>query len=307
MSEYVVGVDIGGTNIKVGLVGPAANVIDRTGFATKSFSLDQKTLINAIVDYIEVIISKNGLVKSNIRGVGVGLPGLIDTPRGIVQFLPNIPGWQDVPLKKDLESKLGIPVFLENDVNLIALGEWRYGAGQDVQNMICMTLGTGVGSGLILDGKLYRGPGFVAGELGHVPLNEDGPACGCGGYGCLESYVGNKQLVERAQQITKDKEITLEKMNALAKKGDTAALDFWRDTAAHIGNALVGVVNMLNPERIVIGGGVASNHEFLFETINAVISKRAMKTQASMVKIVLAKLGNDAGILGAQVLVHEQK
>jgi predicted NBD/HSP70 family sugar kinase len=170
-----------------------------------------------------------------------------------------------------------------------------------------MTLGTGVGSGLILDGELYRGPGFAAGELGHVPLNEEGPSCGCGGYGCLESYVGNKRLVARAQEIMKRKEVTLEEMNALAQKGNAGALKFWQETATHIGNGLVGVVNMLNPERIVIGGGVSNNHEFLFKTINAVIKKRAMMTQASMVKIVRAKLGNDAGILGAQVLVNEQK
>ena len=304
MSKYVFGVDIGGTNIKMGLVGPKINVIDKTKFATKSFSRDRKKLIKAIVGHIDELIVKNGLVKKDICGIGVGLPGLVDTPRGVVRFLPNIPGWRDVPLKKDLEKKLGIPVFLENDVNLITLGEWRYGAGRDSKNMVCMTLGTGVGSGLILDGQLYRGPGFAAGELGHVPLNEEGPACGCGGYGCLESYVGNKRLVARAQEIMKRKEVTLEEMNALAKEGNAGALKFWQETATHIGNGLVGVVNMLNPERIVIGGGVSNNHEFLFKTINAVIKKRAMMTQSSMVKIVRAKLGNDAGILGAQVLVR---
>ena len=307
MGKYVLGIDIGGTNIKMGLVAPTVDVIDRTEFATKSFARNRKKMIDQIVDHIDGLIGKNGLVKKDIQGIGVGLPGLVDTPRGVVRFLPNIPGWQNVPLKKDLEKKLVIPVFLENDVNLIALGEWRYGAGRDARNMVCMTLGTGVGGGLILDGQLYRGPGFSAGELGHMPLNEQGPSCGCGGYGCLESYVGNKRLIARAQEIMGRKEVTLEKMNTLAKQGNTKALKFWDETATHIGNGLVGLVNLLNPQLIVIGGGVSNNHQFLFKTINAVIKKRAMPTQAAMVTIVRAQLGNDAGILGAQVLVNEQK
>ena len=306
MGKFVIGVDIGGTNIKLGLVSPKIKVIDRTELATKSFIRDRKVLIQAVVEHIQLLIKRHDLKKKDILGVGVGLPGLVDTLNGVVRFLPNIPGWKNVPLKKELEKNLGIAVHLENDVNLITLGEWKYGAGKDVKNLVCLTLGTGVGSGLIFDGRLYRGPGFAAGELGHVPLNEEGPACGCGGYGCLESYVGNKRLVLRAQEIMKKDDVTLEEMNALAKQGDHNALIFWKETAAHIGNSLVGVVNMLNPQRIVIGGGVSNNHEFLFSTINDVIQKRAMTTQASMVKIVRAKLGNDAGILGAQVLVHEQ-
>lgn len=306
MGKYVIGVDIGGTNIKLGLVSPKIKVIDRIEFATKSFSRDRRLLINELVEQIEHLLERQDIREKDVRGIGVGLPGLVDALHGVVRFLPNIPGWKNVPLKKELEKKLNIPVFLENDVNLITLGEWQYGAGKGVKNLVCMTLGTGVGSGLILDGNIYRGPGFAAGELGHVPLNEEGPACGCGGYGCLESYVGNKRLILRAQEIMKKEDITLEGMNALAKMGNTEALGFWKETATHIGNSLVGVVNMLNPQRIVIGGGVSNNHAFLFPTINDVIAKRAMMTQASMVKIVRAKLGNDAGVLGAQVLVHEQ-
>ncbi len=307
MAKYVLGVDVGGTNIKIGLVSPKLKVVDRTGFATKSFASDKKKLIREIAGHIETLVDKNGLTKKDIKGIGIGLPGLVDTPGGVVRFLPNISGWRNVPLKAQLEKRLNISVFLENDVNLITLGEWRYGAGRDAKNMICMTLGTGVGSGLILDGHLYRGPGFAAGELGHMPLNEQGPSCGCGGYGCLETYVGNKRLAARAEKMTGRKNVTLEEMNKLAKQGNKKAVKFWEEAATHIGNNLVGVVNLLNPQRIVIGGGVSNNHQFLFKTINAVIRKRAMPTQAAMVKIIRAQLGNDAGILGAQVLVNEQK
>src|SRR5689334_3153172 len=137
MGKYVIGVDVGGTNIKLGLVNPSKRVIDRTNFVTKSFIRDRKKLVDAVVDHIVGIIAKNGLAKKDIQGVGIGLPGLMDTPNGIVRFLPNLPGWRDVPLKKDLESKLHIPIFLENDVNLIALGEWKYGAGRGASNMVC--------------------------------------------------------------------------------------------------------------------------------------------------------------------------
>ncbi|MBP6344247.1 MAG: ROK family protein, partial [Candidatus Omnitrophica bacterium] len=250
MAKYVLGVDVGGTNIKIGLVSPKLKVVDRTGFATKSFASDKKKLIREIAGHIETLVDKNGLTKKDIKGIGIGLPGLVDTPGGVVRFLPNISGWRNVPLKAQLEKRLNISVFLENDVNLITLGEWRYGAGRDAKNMICMTLGTGVGSGLILDGHLYRGPGFAAGELGHMPLNEQGPSCGCGGYGCLETYVGNKRLAARAEKMTGRKNVTLEEMNKLAKQGNKKAVKFWEEAATHIGNNLVGVVNLLNPQRI---------------------------------------------------------
>lgn len=307
MGKYVVGVDVGGTNIKLGLVGAHLRVVDRTRFATKSFAADPKSLISEISRQISSLIERNNISIRNVAGIGVGLPGLVDNSKGIVRFLPNILGWKDISLKNILEKKQGVPVFLENDVNLIALGEWKFGAGRNAKHMVCITLGTGVGSGLILNGCLYRGPGFAAGEFGHVPINEDGPACGCGSFGCLESYVGNARLVSRAQKITKKADMSIEGMYVLAKKGDKTALKFWEETATHIGNGLVTVVNMLNPQRIVIGGGVSHNHEFLFPTINDVIQKRAMTVPASMVKIVRAQLGNDAGILGAHVLVHEHK
>jgi glucokinase len=306
MKTYVVGVDVGGTNIKFGLVNSSQSVIDRTNLATASFSRDRKKLINAIAAQIVGIIEKNGLSAKDIRGIGIGLPGLIDAPSGIVRLLPNIPGWRNVALKKILEKKLKIRVFLENDARLITLGEWKYGAGRGVANMVCMTLGTGVGAGLILNNRLYRGPGFAAGELGHVPINEYGPACGCGGQGCFESYVGNKRLMSRAAHMI-GKPIALEEMRALAEAGHSKALAFWKEAATHMGHGLIGIINLLNPECIVVGGGVSNNYKFLFPTIKSVIRQRAMPTQASMVKIVRAKLGNDAGILGAQVLVNEEQ
>ena len=162
-----------------------------------------------------------------------------------------------------------------------------------------------MGAGLVLNGALYRGEGFVAGELGHMPLNEKGPDCNCGGWGCFECYVGNGHLLKEARKIFKKNTIELPDVFYLANQGNVRAIRFWEETAAHIGNALVGVVNLLNPRLIVLGGGVSNNYKFMGKTINAIINKRAMKVQAKMVKIVRAKLSDDAGIIGAQVLVKE--
>ena len=307
MKKYVVGVDVGGTNIKLGLVHPRGIVIARSHFPTKPFVSSKKKLISVLAHEIKKIIVSQGLKIKQVAGVGVGLPGLVNYDKGVVRFLPNIPGWKNVPLKSILEKKTGLPVFVDNDVKLITLAEWKFGAGRGVGHLICLTLGTGVGSGLILDNRLYRGAANAAGELGHMPLNEEGPACNCGGFGCFEKYVGNKSLFALAEKIMNKPEMTTQKMFILANEGNKKALQFWHQAATRIGNGLVGVVNLFNPELIVIGGGVSNNEKYLFPTIKAVIKKRAMSLQGAMVKIKRPQFGDDAGIIGAQVLVYNAK
>lgn len=304
MKQYVIGVDVGGTNIKLGLVHPNGQVIARNHFATKPFASSKIKLITAIAQNIEAILKAQGLAKKDIAGIGIGLPGLIDHAKGVVRFLPNIPGWRNVALKAILEKKTGLPVTIDNDVKLITLAEWKFGAGRGVANLVCITLGTGVGSGLILNNTLYRGEANAAGELGHVPLNEEGPHCNCGGKGCFETYVGNRRLYALADKIMGTTGMSTEKMFALAQAGNKKALKFWETAATHIGNGLVGVVNLLNPTLIIIGGGVANNEKYLFKTIESVIKQRAMHVQGGMVKIKRAQFGDDAGIIGAQVLVN---
>lgn len=303
MGQFVIGVDVGGTNVKLGVVGAAAKVIARSNFSTKTYSSSQKQLIDAVVVNILKLLKDAKINRKNIRGVGIGLPGLINFKKGVVNTLPNIPGWNKVPLKKILRKKLRIPVFIENDVNLMALGEWKYGAGKGARNFVCITLGTGVGGGLILNNQLYRGASSAAGEAGHMPLNEEGPSCQCGGYGCFETYVGNSYLQEKADRVF-GRRITLEEVTRLADTGDPGAMTFWQEFGIHIGNALAGIVNLLNPSRIVIGGGVSNCPAFVFKVVEEVIKKRAMKIPADTVKIVKARLGNDAPLLGAKVLVE---
>lgn len=306
MPKLTLGIDIGGTNIKLGLVNSLGKVLARTDFSTRTCSHNRNKLLEALLEAICSLLAQHGIKKTGIQGIGIGLPGLIDPARGVVNVLPNISGWKNVPLKKIIETRLGIKTFLENDVNLITLGEWKYGAGRGIKNLVCITLGTGVGGGLIINNQLYRGEGFVAGEVGHMPLNEEGPACGCGGYGCFERYVGNRYVLKKAAKIFHKPDIDFIDIRRFSRQRNPQAYVFWKNMATHIGNGLAGIVNLLNPAMIVIGGGVSNNHQYLFPTIRQVIKKRAFKIPALMVKIVRAELGNDAGIIGAQVLVNHE-
>ena len=303
MKKYVVGVDVGGTNIKLGVVGPSGQVIVRNSFATKPYALSRIKLISALSREIEASIITAGLNKKQIAGVGIGLPGLVDYEKGIVRFLPNIPGWRGVHLKSILQKRVKLPVFVDNDVKIITLAESKFGAGRGVRNLVCLTLGTGVGAALILNGQLYRGEDNAAGELGHMPLNEHGPKCNCGGFGCFETYVGNRALFALASRVMGMPGMTTQDMFALAQKGNKKALLFWKTAAEHIGNGLVGVVNLLNPRLIIIGGGVSNNEKFLFKTITGTIRRRAMSLQGAAFKIKRAEFKDDAGIIGAYVLV----
>ena len=306
MKHLVLGVDIGGTNVKLGLTNSVGHILARSHFSTKTFMRDKPRLVKAIIDAAGKLLTDYKLQFKNLAGIGMGWPGLVDPYKGIIKFLPNIPGWEGTPIVRIFQKELGIKTYIENDVNLITMGEWCFGAGKGVKDLVCITLGTGVGGGLILDNRIYRGPGYAAGEIGHMPINEKGPACVCGGFGCFEQYVGNSVLQKKAARLFNRPRITIEEVYALADQGDNRALKFWEETAVHIGNALTGIVNVLNPRLIVIGGGVANNEKFLFKTITATIKKRAMKVQASMFKIVRGKLGDDAGIIGAQLLVLEK-
>ncbi len=304
MENLVLGIDVGGTSVKFGVVDTQGNILARSMMSTQPHACNPQDLISALFAHIRTFLKDSRLALSQFRGIGIGLPGSVDPFEGLVIFLPNIQGWNNVPLRKICEAEFGLPTVLENDVNMITLGEWKFGAGQGHNDLLCFTLGTGVGGGLILGGKLYRGPGFVAGEIGHMPLNESGPPCNCGGYGCFEAYVGNQQLLEKISRVF-GKDLSIPDVHLLAEKGDPTALNFFEETATHIGNGLVGVVNLLNPPLIIMGGGVSNNFPFLYPTIQKVITARAMKVQAQMVKIVHAALGYDAGILGAEVLLTD--
>lgn len=301
--KLIICIDLGGTNLKVALIDSKYNIKRREALNTKRF-IKKENLILAIVESINRIIKINKLNKSNILGVGLGVPGPVDVNKGLVHFFPNIPGWKEVKLKGILEDKLRLPVFLDNDANLMSLAESKLGAAKGLKNAVCLTLGTGVGGGIILEGNIYRGASFSAGEIGHIPINEKGPRCKCGGYACLEAYIGNNKILREAKRVFK-KRISLEDLSRMAKNGNKKASKIWSEVGRHLGIALVGIVNFFNPDAIVIGGGVAGAGKALFDILKEVVSRRAMNVQAKNVRILKAALGNDAGLIGAAILVKQ--
>lgn len=301
--RFIIGIDLGGTNLKVALLDLNYRIKDKEILSTRSF-LEKDQLISGIVHAVNRFIKYNDLSKAQILGVGLGLPGPVDAKQGIVHFFPNIPGWKEVRLREILIKKLGLPVFLDNDAKLMTLAEHKLGAAAGFNNVLCMTLGTGIGGGLIINGKLYRGSNNAAGEVGHVPINEKGASCNCGAQGCLEAYVGNRKIGLQARKLFK-RNITLEKLSELAARHNKIALDVWRKTGGHLGFALAGVVNLLNLDAIVIGGGVAKAGPVLFDNITKALKAQAMSVQARHVKILKAKLGSEAGIIGTAIMVKE--
>ena len=303
VKKFIIAIDLGGTNLKCALLDSNLKIKARSSFGTKSFD-NKYRLIQGITDAIDSFILKQKLTRSAILGIGIGVPGPVDTLKGIVHFLPNIPGWKEVKLKLILEQKTKLPVFVDNDAKLMTLAEHEAGAAKNYKNVLCLTLGTGVGGGLIINDLLYRGPDNAAGEVGHFPLNARGPQCGCGAWGCLETYVGNHRLINDARKLFGPK-ITLERVSALAQENNLKAISFWSQVGKKLGLALSGVINLLNLEMIVIGGGVSSSGKVLFENIRQTILRRAMRVQAKRVRVVKAKLGMDAGIIGAGYLVKK--
>lgn len=314
LAKFIVGIDLGGTNLKVALIDLKYQIRDRGLLNTRRFIARQgpggarfvkkDNLIQAIIDSINGILIDNNLESADILGIGLGLPGPIDAEKGIVHFFPNIPGWKEVKLKNILERKLRLPVFLDNDANLMSLAEYRLGAAKGSRAAVCVTLGTGVGAGIIIEGSLYRGAKNASGEIGHIPINENGPQCTCGGKACLEAYIGNNRIAEEARRLF-GRNISLEELSRLAKKHNKLAMRIWLRVSRRLATALAGVVNLLNPDCIVIGGGVANAGKILFDSLRKDVSARAMRVQARQLKIYRARLGNDAGVIGAAILARD--
>lgn len=319
MKKFYIAIDIGATYTKFGLVDEKGKVRSRKSIPTSSYG-DEYEFVGISRDIIMDFLNEGKIKLNEIHGIGIGAPGAIDSSKGIVHYFVNIRGWKEVPLKKMMEKKIGLPTYIDNDVNVMTLGEHVYGMGKGARNMIGVTLGTGVGGGLILEGKIYRGADLAGGEIGHMPINVEGPKCLCGGWGCMEDYVGNNYIVKRAIKDLEGKKSILRKMtngklsrltpkiiHEAAVKGDRLAKKILKDTGMYLGVNLAGVINLLNPEVVVIGGGVANAGEYIFKSVRETVKRRAMPLPAKTAKIVKAKLGEDAALIGASVLVREKQ
>lgn len=316
MKKYRIGVDIGGTNIKLALVDFEGKITHSNTVPTRA-ELGYEAGVNNIKQAIKDLMQEASQDKNSIEAIGFGLPGQIDYKEGIVKNLPNIPGWVNIPLAKMIEDEFSIPTRLDNDVRCAALGELNFGAGKGCQNLICITVGTGIGSGIILNGKLVRGASNAAGEIGHIKMTmEGGPLCGCGDYGCFEAYASGPSIVTMAKEyisggksakykeMASDGIITPYIVAQAALQGDAVSIQIFKQMGKIIGLGLTSVVNLLNPEKIIIGGGVADAGDILFDPIRKTIADRAMPIQGSAVKIVPAQLANTAGVIGASLLIN---
>ena len=314
MTKNRIGIDVGGTNVKIALVNDKGEILYSNSVPTRA-EMGYEYTVNNIKQAIKDLIEATNIHE--IEGIGFDFPGQIDYKNGIVRLAPNIPGWVNIPIARIIENEFKIPTRIDNDVHCAALGELNFGAGKDCENFICMTIGTGIGSGIVINGKLVRGAANAAGELGHIKLQmHEGTLCGCGDTGCLEAFASGPSIVKMAkeyllggkstkyQEMANGGEITPYIVAQAAQEGDPVAQRIFTKMGEYIGFGLSSVVNLLNPERIIIGGGVADAGDILLDPIKETIKKRAMKVAGSSVEIVPAKLGNTAGVIGASLLIE---
>jgi glucokinase len=303
-AKIAIGIDFGGTSVKPGVVSESKVIARSEPIPTRKHD-SAESLLAAVFQEIAILRKQH----PEVCALGAGLPGIIDGLNGRVRELSNVPGWRDVPLAALLSEKTGLPSIIENDANAMTYAEWRFGAGQDRPNVICMTLGTGVGGGLILDGKLFRGSQLGAGEIGQMIIEPHGVPGHYGNFGALEKYVGNQQIAERAQRVYAassiarlPEELTPLFLEKAALGGDEIAAKLWDDIGFEIGIMLTNIAWLLNPDRIVIGGGVAKAGPLLFEPIKRTIRERTSAVYHEHLEVVPAELGNDGGIIGSAAL-----
>jgi glucokinase len=257
----------------------------------------------------QALAGEKGLL---VTGAGVGVPGVIQMDRGIVVKSPNFPDWNNLPIRDELEKALHIPVFIENDANAAALGEQWRGAGRGIDSMILLTLGTGVGGGIVLNGQIWQGADGMAGEIGHMTLIPGGRQCGCGNTGCLEMYASARGIVQSYREAVERNgksgapETSSEQVFQAARDGDAAAGSVMRDMGRMLGIGIANLINIFNPQMIVIGGGVKDAWHLFTGAMREEIRKRAFRVPAERTKIVPSVLGDDAGMVGAAAVALQK-
>ena len=310
--NYYVGMDLGGTNTKIGLVDEAGNIIFTTIVKTDSKDGMEKTVERLSNILIEQIKGSN-IDYNDVKGVGMGVPGPVANER-IVKFWANFPWPREVDLAAEFEKNLNRKVKVDNDVNVITLGEMWKGGAQGYRNVLGLAIGTGIGGGVIADAKLVSGKNGAGGEVGHIKVKKEGKLCGCGQNGCWEAYASATGLVREANsrltvnknnllyERTQGREVEAKDIFDAAKEGDKFSISLVDYEAEYIALGIGNLLNILDPEIVVIGGGVALAGEILFDRINEKLTKYALPSTLEGLKIVPAELGNDAGIIGAAYL-----
>ena len=311
-----IGIDLGGTFIKFGIVSDKGEVLHK-GMLSAQAKLGRDAILNNVNKAIEQSLAFAREKKIKIKGIGVGSPGTVNLDSGKIEgSCPNIPQMVNVNLKRWLSSFFKFPIYVDNDANLMALAEFKFGAAKGYKDALCLTLGTGIGGGIILDGKLFHGSNFAGAEFGHMSICYNGRKCRCGGIGCLETYASAPAMVKDTKRLLKRESrsiihklikgdldrLTTKVIFQAEKRGDALALDVINQACAYLGTGIASAVNLLNPQVVVIGGGVSQGGRSFIQRIEKEVKKRAFPSATKSLKVVKAKLGNDAGFIGAAIL-----
>lgn len=307
--------DLGGTKIAAVVATPEGHILGRSRRPTEALEGPQAGL-GRLIATLRVALEEGGLRPRDLAGVGLAAAGPVDREAGHLSAAPNLPGWAGVPLRDLLAEALGVPVWMENDASAGALGEHRFGAGRGLRHMLYMTLGTGIGGGIIVDGELYGGALGTAGEFGHMSLSADGPTCTCGSRGCLEVLASGTALAREgaaaveqgrapllARMAAEGGPVTARLVHEAARRGDPGALAVVQQVAEYLGAGLANLVNIFNPEAILIGGGLAEMGSLLLDPAIEMARQRAFKLPMGAVRISVGSLGDEAGVMGAVALV----
>ena len=312
MERLLIGVDIGGTNVRMGVVTPEGRVLEKVEYLTDT-SRGGLALFQELISHLKDLIRKDFKPSHTLIGIGIGVAGIIDIKKGILRYSPNLPDLNGVELRDFLKEKISAPIVIENDANAFTLGEGWMGAARGSQHYCGITLGTGVGGGMVVEGKILHGTEGMAGEVGHMVINPEGLLCSCGGKGCLEVYAsgtGIRRMALEAIEKGKGKgilqwsggnpqKITSEKVFEAAQSGDLTAKEIFVRMGGYLGLGLVDLIHLFNPEKIVIGGKVSRAWDYFIGNTMETVQERSMKGPRERVQIVQALCGDDAGILGA--------
>jgi glucokinase len=323
--RYIIGVDLGGTNIVAGAM-PVDGSREIAMHTTPTLAdTGAEAVADRIAGMIEQVIAQTmtetGAARADFIGVGIGAPGPLNRAKGVVIITPNL-GWKNFPLRDEISNRVKLEATLDNDANCATLGEFWCGAAVGGTNVIGITLGTGIGGGLILEGKLYHGSSDVAGEIGHTSIDANGRRCKCGNYGCLEAYASGPAIAERAREALRGDEsesilvsmvdgdqrkITAQTVYEASKRGDATAREVVRETARILGTGVANLLNIFNPDIVVLAGGVTQAGDALFQPLRAEVRRRAFKPAVQACRIVPGALPLSAGVVGAIATFKMQK
>ncbi len=309
---YVLGVDMGATHLRLTLANLGARVLQEEE-QPFDVTLGPEASLEALNARIAALLAQTGIPIEQVAAIGLGVPGPVRSQEGMVLAPPIMPGWDRYPIREALETRWQRPVVLNNDAELGALGEWAYGAGRDSQNVAFIKIGTGIGAGFILDNRIYQGANGSAGEIGHITVEEDGPQCLCGNYGCLEALAGGRAIADQARTLalrglspqlahfSSPDEITAQAVAIAARKGDLAAQRIFNRAGKYIGIGIASLVNLFNPEIVIVGGGVAQVGDMLMEPIRQTVRQRALTASTRNLRLSTALLGRRSSSMGAVV------